>query len=321
MTKSQGELVAGKLDEHGLGTWRRVVDAIGPEIALLTVVSLWASTFIVTKDAFDEMTPLAFIFVRFLLMTTLAFGVLIVSARGDRSLLTIRRADLPQFVLVGLTGYTFYQLGFVFGVEKTSAFSSALLISMQPLFTMLILAKRGEPTPQYGWVGLGIAVAGVAVFMLDKRGGESSTLGNLLSLGAGLSFATYGILNRPLVKRYQPSTYSAYSVLIGSIPLLLISIPDAVRQDWVDLPAKSWIAIVYMVILPVYVAYQFWNWGIAKRGAAEASSFALLVPIIAGVLSAIVFSESFRAAKVIGGALAMVGLVAIRIDRKPTPTS
>lgn len=64
---------------------------------------------------------------------------------------------------------------------------------------------------------------------------------------------------------------------------------------------------------------QFWNWGIAKRGAAEASSFAMLVPIIAGILSAIVFSESFGAAKVIGGALAMAGLVAIRIDRKPKP--
>jgi hypothetical protein len=48
---------------------------------------------------------------------------------------------------------------------------------------MIILAKRGEPTPQYGWVGLGIAVAGVGIFMFDKRGGDSSVLGNFLSLG------------------------------------------------------------------------------------------------------------------------------------------
>ncbi|MFL5759618.1 MAG: DMT family transporter [Thermomicrobiales bacterium] len=238
---------------------RRLIAAIGPELALLAVVSLWASTFIVTKDAFDELTPLAFIFVRFLLMTILAFGVLLFTARGDRSQLRIQRSDLPRFLLVGVTGYTLYQLGFVFGVEKTSAFSAALLISMQPLFTMIILARRGEPTPHYGWIGLGIAAAGVGIFMLDKRGGDSSMLGNLLSLGAGLSFAFYGILNRPLAQRYERATYSAYTVLIGSIPLLLLSIPDAVRQHWTDLPAKSWIAIIYMVIFPVYVAYQFWN--------------------------------------------------------------
>jgi drug/metabolite transporter (DMT)-like permease len=86
--------------------------------------------FVVTKDAFDEIAPLSFNFVRFLLMSLLAFGVLLVSARGNRFQLTIERSDLPRFIIVGLTGYTLYQLGFVFGVEKTSAFSSALLFSM-----------------------------------------------------------------------------------------------------------------------------------------------------------------------------------------------
>src|SRR4051812_47483155 len=211
------------LEEKKSPRVREWLALVGPELALLTVVSLWASTFIVSKGAFKEMAPLSFIFILFLLMTILAFCVLLFSARGDRSQLTIQRSDLPRFVIVGITGYTLYQLGFVFGVEKTSAFSSALLISMQPLFTMMILAKRGEPTPQYGWIGLGIAVAGVGIFLLDKRGGDSSMVGNILSLGAGLSFAFYGILNRPLVKRYQPATYTAYAVLIGTIPLLVIS--------------------------------------------------------------------------------------------------
>ncbi len=316
MSELEKRVAVAGLEDKKTRSARDWLALIGPELALLVVVSLWASTFIVTKDAFDEMAPLSFIFVRFLLMTMLAFAVLLFSARGDRSQLTIQRSDLPRFVLVGLTGYTLYQLGFVFGVEKTSAFSSALLISMQPLFTMIILAKRGEPVPQYGWVGLGIAVAGVGIFLLDKRGGDSSILGNILSLGAGLSFAFYGVLNRPLVKRYQPATYTAYSVLIGTIPLLVISAYDAFNQNWADLPAKSWLAIVYMVIFPVYFAYQLWNWGISKRGVAEASSFALLVPILAGVLSAIVFGESFGALKIFGALLAMVGLVALRINRK-----
>jgi hypothetical protein len=35
------------------------VAALGPELAQLVVVGLWASTFIVTKHAFAELTPLA----------------------------------------------------------------------------------------------------------------------------------------------------------------------------------------------------------------------------------------------------------------------
>src|SRR6476661_1749165 len=107
-----------------------IVAAIGPELGQLLVVGLWASTFIVTKAAFAQVSPLA-------------FAVLAARGRTWR----VRRSDLPRFLLAGLAGYTFYQLGFVLGLERTSPFASSLLIAMVPLFTMLILAVRGERTP------------------------------------------------------------------------------------------------------------------------------------------------------------------------------
>ena len=51
----------------------------------------------------------------------------------------IRRADLLRFGAVGLCGYTFYQLGFVLGLERTSPFSSALLIGTVPVFTTSVV--------------------------------------------------------------------------------------------------------------------------------------------------------------------------------------
>src|SRR5438132_4957735 len=100
----------------GVGGWS--LAAVGPELAQLLVVSMWASTFVVTKATFAEVSPLAFAFVRFVLMTILAFVVLAV--RGGGKLQSIRRADLPRFVAAGLTGYTLYQLGFVLGLDRTS---------------------------------------------------------------------------------------------------------------------------------------------------------------------------------------------------------
>src|SRR3712207_5946997 len=104
-----GEVVDRPVAQHGL------LASVGPEVALLAVVGLWASTFIVTKHAFAELSPLAFTFVRFVLMTLLAFAVLAARGRPWR----IARRDLPQFALAGLTGYTCYQLGFVLGLERT----------------------------------------------------------------------------------------------------------------------------------------------------------------------------------------------------------
>ena len=68
-----------------------------------------------------------------------------------------------------------------------------------------------------------------------------------------------------------------------------------------------------MVVFPVYIAYMLWNFGIARRGAAIATSFGLLVPIIAGTLSALIYDESFGPTKLLGAALVLGGLLFIRM--------
>jgi drug/metabolite transporter (DMT)-like permease len=295
-----------------------VVSRFGPELAQLTVVMFWASTFVVAKAAFVEVSPLAFLFARFVIMVALAFAVLLVLQRGAGR--WVDRSDWGLFVLAGLTGYTLYQLGFILGLSRTSPFSSSLLIAMVPLFTVLILTVMREPTPLQGWVGLGVALVGVALFLLDKRGASAGTLlGDVLSIGAAVSFAIYGIITRPLVRKYPAETYTAWSVLAGTVPLLLVSLPDALRQDWQAVSPPGWFSIVYLAIFPVYIAYILWNYAIARRGVAKASSFGLLVPIVAGLLSAIFFGEPFGPMKLLGAGLVLAGLVIVRtrVWRRP----
>ncbi len=289
-------------------------ETFGPELAQLVVVTMWASTFLITKASFAEVSPLAFAFVRFVLMTALAFAVLAI--RGKGRLQGIRRADLPRFLAAGLTGYTLYQLGFVLGLDRTSPFSSSLLIAMVPFFTMIFLAARRDFPPRRAWLGLAVGIVGVVIFLADKQGSPGSLLGDALSLGAAVSFALYGLVNRPLVRDYPPETYTAYAVLAGTIPLLVVSAPAAIAQPWGAISVWGWIGIIYMVVLPVYVAYMLWNWAIARRGAAAATSFSLLVPIISGVLSALILAEDFGPIKLIGAALVLVGLVVIRLPRR-----
>ncbi len=311
MTSEAAGVGGGVARGRGTGT----LEAVGPELAQLCVVVLWASTFVVTKGAFDEIDPLAFVFVRFALMTALAFAVLAARGKAWR----VRREDLPRFAAAGLSGYTLYQLGFVLGLERTSPFSSSLMIALVPLFTIAILALRREPTAATAWLGIGVAIAGVAVFLADKRGtgAAGSLLGDALSLGAALAFAVYGIVNRPLVRDYPTETYSAYTVLTGSLPLAAICGPAALAQDWGALTARGWLAVVYMVVLPVYVAYMLWNWAIARRGVAAASSFTLLTPVVAGLFSALFFGEGFRPLKLGGAALVLAGLAIVRARRAP----
>ena len=287
--------------------------AVLPELALLITVTLWATTFIVTKDAFQHIAVMAFVFIRFGLMIAMAFLILAVMRARDPEVQTLpRRTDLLRYLAAGLAGFTVYQIGFNFGLDRTSIFSASLLVSTSPLFTILILTLIGERPPAAAWIGVVVAVIGVAIFLSGNRGGGHSMTGDLLCMMAAVSFALYGIVNRPLVAGYPAATYTAWTLLFGGVPLMLTAIPAARDQDWGALTSRSWLAVIYMVIFPVYIAYMLWNFGIARRGAAIATSFGLLVPVIAGVLSALFYDETFGVLKLLGAALVLGGLLLIR---------
>jgi drug/metabolite transporter (DMT)-like permease len=283
-----------------------------PEVALVVVVVMFALAFVLSKGVFEEISPLAFAFVRFVGITLLAFIVLAVAVRAGKAQWTVRRADLVRFAAVGVCGYTFYQLGFVLGLDRTSPFSSALLIGTVPVFTVMLLTALGERPPARSIVGVGVAVVGAAIFLVDKLGAPDALLGDLLSVGSAISFASYGVLNRPLVKRYPTASYTAYTVLAGSIPLLAIAAPAAAAQDWQSVSVSTWLVVGYMVTLPVYVAYMVWNWAIARRGAAVASSFTLLVTVVSGLLSVMLVGERFDVAKAIGATVVLAGLIVLQ---------
>lgn len=289
-------------------------EALLPEIALLVTISLWASTFIVTKDAFTQFGVMAFVFVRFGLMLLMAFAVLVIArVRNPATRVYPTRPDMGRYLLAGLSGFFVYQLGFNLGLDRTSVFSASLLISTSPLFTILILSLIGERPPATAWIGVAVAVAGVAIFLSDKQGSGHTTTGDLLCIMGAAAFGLYGVVNRPLVANYSVTTYSAWTLLFGGVPLMLCGIPAVLDQNWGAISNRGWLGVIYMVIFPVYIAYILWNYGIARRGAAIATSFGLLVPVIAGVLSAVIYDEIFGWRKLFGAGLVLGGLLFMRI--------
>lgn len=293
----------------------RVGQAVLPELILGAVVLIWASTFVITKDALDDFTPFSFIFARFSIIATLALTVLILQSvrLGWHRMWHIDRADVPRFLAAGLLGYTFYQIGFTVGLDHTSPFSSSLLIAMVPLFTLVIASVIGERYPGGAWFGVIVAVIGVVVFLLDRQAG-GTLLGNALSAGAAISFASYGLVNRPLVRKYPFATVAAYTTVIGTVPLMLISIGDARAQQWSELGIGQWVMLLYMAVFPIYLVYIGYNWVISQRGV-TATSAGLVVPVVSGILSVIVFDEAFGPIKVAGAFIVLIGLVLIQRSR------
>lgn len=300
-------------DERFFGPLRPLL----PEIAVLAVVLIWSSTWIIMKDALEVFEPTAFMAGRFVLISLLAWGVVLWRRRSTPTPLTIAPVDRRTLVVGALTGFTAYQVCSVIALDNSSVFTLSLLIALVPLFTMLIQSVRGEAIPAFGWPGLAIAVAGTVLFLADKRTDGDTLLGILLSLGAAVAFAVYGLINRRFAGRYPSATLTAWQVAIGTVPMLAIGLPVLAGQDWTGIPARVWLGLVFVVIFPVYVAYQLWNFAIRHRGAARTASFALLVPVLSGIQAAVAFGEHISLLKAAGAALVIAGLLLIRLDRLP----
>ncbi len=286
---------------------------IAPELAIGVVILTWSSTAVVIKDTYDHITPLAFTSVRFVAICLIAAIMMVLYRRQTHGPIGIERADAGRLIASGLTGYTLYQLCYVLGLDRTTAFASSILGSLTPIFVMVILTFLGERSPVVVWAGVSLAFLGAVVFIAGNRGeGGGTLLGNVLCAAAPLAFAVYTIINRPLTKKYPAPVFAFWTLLIGSIPIWIVGAPETAAQDWGAVPTSTWLIFIYLCIFPVYIAYQLWNYGIKHRGVTTVSAYSLIIPVLGGVWAALWLGETFDTVKLIGAALVLAGLVLMR---------
>jgi drug/metabolite transporter (DMT)-like permease len=247
------------------------------------------------------------------------FSAAILALSKERA--KIGRRDLPLIVASGLTGYFLYQMGFVLGLQRTSALASAILISTHPIFSVLFLrlVRRERPTR---WEAAGIVVAflGVAVFLRFWSAFGAARPGDLFSLAAAAAFGAYGVINQPLTRRYPSRELMAYGLAVGGGLVALVGIPAMIQQDWTAVGAPAWVILVYAVVGPVYLAYMLWNWAIRRRGIPRTVVYAFLVPVLGGGIAVVALHEPLRPEQVVGAVLVVAGLVLTKVrDRRAAP--
>jgi drug/metabolite transporter (DMT)-like permease len=286
------------------------------DAALFSVVAMWASTFTLFKIAWHDVDPVAFTAIRFGIMVVFAIGLLALS----RNRVVPRREDVPLLVASGLTGYFLYQMGFVLGLERTSALASAILISTHPIFSVLFmrLVHRERPT-RNETLGIAVAFLGVAVFLRFWSAFAAARPGDLFSLGAAASFGAYGVINHSLSERYPSRELMGYGLAIGGTLTALVGIPAMAHQDWSSIGGGAWVILVYAIVGPVYLAYMLWNWAIRRRGIPRTVVYGFLVPVLGGAIAVTVLHEPLRPEQVVGALLVVAGLVLTRLRRLGGP--
>lgn len=268
---------------------------------------------------------LPFTALRFLGLLVLGWSVFGWHCRMTGARPRIARADLPILVLSGICGYTLYLLLGLLGLHYTTAFSNSLLLATTPFFaTLLLWGFRLESIGPLQWLGMGVSVLGMVVFVWEKlqTGLPTASLGDGLSLVAALGFAGYTVLNKQLVARYTVIVVLPVTLTMGAIPALAVALPALGTQDWSRITLLGWSALAWTIVVGVYLAWALWNWVVARMAATRAALFMYLVPIVSGIMAWLLLGEHFGVLKVVGAFLTLSGLVLVRcIEARPRETA
>lgn len=273
--------------------------------ALLYVVLAWAINMIVAKQAIEQMNPLAFTFVRFLIMTPLAFMLVWVS--GGR--IHIVRRDIPALLLCGACGLGFYQYLWILGLARTTPFATSLLGATAPIFTLAIVATaRHEHVRPGRWFGAAVALLGVAIFEGAFSGSAVVHLGDMLMLASAIVFAAYNVIGSRLMARYTPLELLAIILPIGTLILIPGGVPALLHTNLFALGWDVWWRLIYATLFPILLTYPVWTWGISKLGAGKGSIVQFFLPVLTGILSVPILHATFPSHEVIGAVVCLGGM-------------
>lgn len=286
-----------------LGTFSTV------DLLLFSVVLIWGTNLSVTKFALAEITPMAFVGLR-IGLSSLTLLVLFRVIEGD---LRFQRADWLRLGVIGLVGHTIFQLLFILGLNYTWAGHSSLMLGLTPVFVALIgLALRIERVSAHLWASIWLAFLGVALITFGAatqvQVGGPTVLGDLLSLAASFCWASYTVLAQPLLSRYSPLKVTTATMLLGAGPLVILSIPALLAQDWRRVSVTGWLELLYSYGLAVVFAYIVWYLSVQRVGSARTALLSNLVPVVGLAAAWLLRDETLTPLQFVGAVIVIIGI-------------
>jgi drug/metabolite transporter (DMT)-like permease len=275
--------------------------------ALLGVMVLvWGVNYIVLKAVLVHIEPVALNALRF----TVAATCLAVVARL-RGGTPPSRQDILRFLALGVLGNTIYQFGFILGLAQTRAGNTALIMAGVPVQTAIISHLKGhDQLRPRDAIGFLVSFAGIATVVLGSATAQfgGSMVGDLLVFGATICWSFYLVGMKPMVDRFGPVQATAWAMGLGAIPLVLVSIPAALRQSWRAVPPLDYAGVLFSALGALVVAYVIWSRGIARLGPARTALYSNLTPFVVAICAWIWLGEQPTAWQGAGAAGIFTGI-------------
>jgi len=276
----------------------------------LGAVLVWGASFIATKVALTEVSPITVVWVRF----AMGVAVLGIALAVSRQWAPVGARTLAAFAGLGLVGITFHQWLQSNALVTSQASTSGWIVATTPVF-MAILGRIALNERLGAMRGAGIALAAVGVVLVVTRGHPASLLhghfgapGDLLIVASAPNWAVFSVLSRRALRSHPAVRMMAYVMAIGWLSSTVLLVLGPGLAEIPRLSARGWAAVTFLGIACSGLAYIAWYDALQKMPAAEAGALLYLEPLVAMAVAAAVLHEPVTLATVAGGAVILFGV-------------
>jgi drug/metabolite transporter (DMT)-like permease len=137
---------------------------------------------------------------------------------------------------------------------------------------------------------------------------QSIGLGELMMLGAVLSWVTYTLISRKALETLSPVIATTYGTLWGFLFLSIGAVGELGNVEWTSLDWRVWASVIYMGAFGTVVAFIWYYQGIKVIGPSRTAVFTNLVPAFGVLFSVLLLGEPVLMSMVFGGIVAALGV-------------
>ena len=277
----------------------------------LLAVFVWGVSFPVLKGLMTVMGPLTLMVARGLVSCL----VLAIALRRTGGWRAPTAEDVPALLAAGLIGFTVNQMFYSWGLHLTTASHSGLIFTITPLFVSGMSQALGHVRlGRLDMLGLALGVMGAGLIIgwpASGAAGGASLLGDLLTVGAAITWGVWTILAAPILERRGTLAGTFWITLTGTLGLVPFALPGLLGQDW-RLPWWAFVGVIYAGAAGGALGSLLWYAAVRRLGAARTAIYANMESFFAVLAAALLLGERVAVTSLVGGVAVVAGVLLTR---------
>jgi drug/metabolite transporter (DMT)-like permease len=284
---------------------------------LSLAASIWGGMYVVSKYVLDFVPPITLVWFRYVIAFVVLFVILKLHQSKTKMSIFIRKQDWFLLGWIGFIGY-FVSISLQFiGTKLSDAHTGALITSATPAFIVLFAKLVLKETLTIRKIiALLLATIGVVIVIGFDGNTGKSFWGNLVLLGAAVTWALLSVYVKVASSRFSILTITTYAILFAILFTTPFMIWELQSTEMFLNHTYVILGILYLGIVSTAGAFFLWNKGMEMIDAGIGSLFFFFQPLVGSFLGWLLLNERLNENFFMGGLLILIGALVVVTKNK-----